>query len=286
MIASMTAFGRREEKAAWGHAIWEIRSVNHRYLDVTVRLPEDLRMLENRVREQIGIRLKRGKVDCILRYDAGIDGSGPIQVNTDLANKITAAAQALQIAGAQPVNPMDILRWPGVIDTATPDPDSIAGSLLDLLDDTIDILIDSRTREGLKLKTLIQERCAAAQRQVEQARADFPAAMLALREKISARAKELVADINTDRLEQEIVFLAQKMDVAEELDRLTAHIDEVEHILEQNEPAGRRLDFLMQEMQREANTLGAKAASLPLTNASLELKVLIEQMREQIQNIE
>ena len=286
MIVSMTAFGRREEKAAWGHAIWEIRTVNHRYLDVTVRLPEDLRMLENRVREQIGARLRRGKVDCILRYDAGLDDTGIIQVNKNLANKISAAAQSLQISSAQPINPMDILRWPGVIENANPDPDSIAGPLLSLLDATLAILVESRAREGQKLQALIKERCIAAKRQVEQARAEFPAALQALREKITARVKELVADINTDRLEQEIVYLAQKMDVAEELDRLTAHINEVEHILDQNEPAGRRLDFLMQEMQREANTLGAKAASLPLTNASVELKVLIEQMREQIQNIE
>ena len=286
MIVSMTAFGRQEEKGAWGHAVWEIRTVNHRYLDLTVRLPEDLRMLENRVREQIGTRLRRGKVDCILRYDAGADDSGIIPVNRNLANKIAAAAQALQISGPQPINPMDILRWPGVIENANPDPDSIAGPLLSLLDATLAILVESRAREGQKLQALIKERCTAAIRQVEQARAEFPAALQALREKITARVKELVADINTDRLEQEIVYLAQKMDVAEELDRLTAHINEVEHILDQNEPAGRRLDFLMQEMQREANTLGAKAASLPLTNASVELKVLIEQMREQIQNIE
>jgi len=286
MIVSMTAFGRQEENGAWGHAVWEIRTVNHRYLDLTVRLPEDLRMLENRAREQIGTRLRRGKVDCILRYDAGADDSGIIPVNRNLANKIAAAAQALQISGPQPINPMDILRWPGVIENANPDPDSIAGPLLSLLDATLAILVESRAREGQKLQALIKERCIAAKRQVEQARAEFPAALQALREKITARVKELVADINTDRLEQEIVYLAQKMDVAEELDRLTSHINEVEHILDQNEPAGRRLDFLMQEMQREANTLGAKAASLPLTNASVELKVLIEQMREQIQNIE
>ncbi|MBF8269800.1 MAG: YicC family protein [Gammaproteobacteria bacterium] len=286
MIVSMTAFGRREEKAAWGHAVWEIRTVNHRYLDVTVRLPEDLRMLENRVREQIGARLRRGKVDCILRYDAGLDDTGAIQLNKNLAFKITTAAQSLQISGAQPINPMDILRWPGVIENATPDPDNIAGSLLALLDATLEIVIQSRAREGQKLQALIRERCTAAKRQVELARAEFPAALQALREKITTRVRELVAEINTDRLEQEIAFLAQKMDVAEELDRLTAHIHEVEHIMDQPEPAGRRLDFLMQELQREANTLGAKAASLPLTNASVELKVLIEQMREQIQNIE
>ena len=286
MTASMTAFGRREETADWGHAVWEIRTVNHRYLDITVRLPEELRMLESRVREQIGARLKRGKVDCILRYDAGDYAAGAIPVNLKLAQKLAAAAQSLQISGAQPLNPMDILRWPGVIENSTPDPDSIAGPLLALLDATLEIVTASRLREGRKIRTLIQERCTTAARQVAQARVEFPAAMQAIREKINTRAAELVAQIDTDRLEQELVFLAQKMDVAEELDRLTAHIQEVAHILEQPEPAGRRLDFLMQEMQREANTLGAKAASLPLTNASLELKVLIEQMREQIQNIE
>lgn len=286
MIISMTAFGRREATADWGHAVWEIRTVNHRYLDLTVRLPEELRMLESRVREQVGARLKRGKVDCILRYDPGDYGAGIIPVNLKLAQKLAAAAQSLHISSAQPLNPMDILRWPGVIENSTPDPDSIAGHLLELLDATLETVTASRLREGQKIRTLIQERCTAAARQVAQARAEFPAAMQAIREKIKTRAAELVAQLDTDRLEQELVFLAQKMDIAEELDRLTAHIHEVEHILEQPEPAGRRLDFLMQEMQREANTLGAKAASLPLTNASLELKVLIEQMREQIQNIE
>jgi uncharacterized protein (TIGR00255 family) len=286
MIASMTAFGRREESAPWGRAVWEIRTVNHRYLDVTVRLPEDLRALENRVREQISARLKRGKVDCILRYEPDASVAGAISVNTNLADKLAGAAQSLRIAGAQPINPMDILRWPGVIATQAADPERIGGPLLALLDATLDLVLETRVREGNKIQTMIRERCAAAQRHVESAKADFPAAMQALREKLIARVAELKADVDNDRLEQEVVFLAQKLDVNEELDRLTAHLAEVSRVLDQPEPAGRRLDFLMQELHREANTLGAKAASLALSNAALELKVLIEQMREQVQNIE
>jgi len=286
MIVSMTAFGRLEEIADWGRATWEIRTVNHRYLDLNVRLPEDLRMLENKVREQISARLRRGKVDCSLRYSADESASNRISVNTDLAQKITAAALELQIPGTHQLNPMDILQWPGVIETETPDPESIGGPLLTLLDATLDTVVETRRREGEKIHRMITERCEAIKQQVALARAEFPGALDTIREKILARARELVTDINNERLEQELVFLAQKMDVAEELDRLDAHIAEVEHVLGQSEPAGRRLDFLMQEMNREANTLGSKAASLALTNTAMELKVLIDQMREQIQNIE
>lgn len=286
MIVSMTAFGRQEEKADWGRATWEIRSVNHRYLDLTVRLPEDLRMLENRVREQISARLRRGKVDCTLRYAPGEGVSNRLAVNSNLAKKVMDAALSLQIPDAQPLNPMDILQWPGVIENESPDPENIGDPLLALLDTTLDTLVDTRRREGEKIQGMITERCEAIKKQVDLARAEFPGAIDAIREKILARAGEMSVDLNNERLEQEIVFLAQKMDVAEELDRLDAHIKEVEHVLGQTEPAGRRLDFLMQEMNREANTLGSKAASLPLTNAAMELKVLIEQMREQIQNIE
>jgi uncharacterized protein (TIGR00255 family) len=286
MINSMTAFGRKEEKADWGRAIWEVRSVNHRYLDMTVRLPEELRMLEHGVRERIGGRLKRGKVDCILRFEPGIGVAGDIPVNMELAGKLVAAAQLLPINGNPQVDPMEVLRWPGVIQNTMPDADSIGASLLTLLDATLEILVEARAREGNKIRSMIIERCTAARKQVELARSEYPAALQAIRDKITARINELRIEVNTDRLEQELVYLAQKMDVAEELDRLSAHIDEVEHVLGQKEPAGRRLDFLMQEMQREANTLGSKSASLALTNASLELKVLIEQMREQIQNVE
>ena len=286
MIVSMTAFGRLEEKADWGRAAWEIRTVNHRYLDLTIRLPEDLRMLENKVREQISARLRRGKVDCTLRYTPGDKASGKISVNTDLASKITEAALSLQIPGAQPLNPMEVLQWPGVIENESPDPEQIGAPLLALLDSVLDTVVEMRRREGEKIHSMITERCTGIRQQVDKVRTEFPAVIEAVREKILTRSGELVAEINNDRLEQEIVFLTQKMDVAEELDRLEAHIVEVQHVLDQTEPAGRRLDFLMQEMNREANTLGSKAASLVLTNAALELKVLIEQMREQIQNIE
>lgn len=282
----MTAFGRKEETADWGRAIWEIKSVNHRYQEISIRLPEDLRMLENSVREHIGSRIRRGKVDCILRYEPDENASRDMSINTALAKKITEAAQSLMISPAQPLNPLDILRWPGVIEQEAPAPEIIGAPLLALLDEALDILVDTRENEGKKIHGMITERCEAARSQVIQVRKEYPQVIEAIRDKILTRAGELAAEIENDRLEQEIVFLAQKLDVAEELDRLDAHIDEVQSILEHNEPVGRRLDFLMQEMNREANTLGSKAANLMLSNASLELKVLIEQMREQIQNIE
>lgn len=286
MIVSMTAFGRQEETAEWGHAIWEIKTVNHRYLEMTIRLPEELRMLENRIREQISSRLGRGKVDCILRYEPDDSSSNELPVNLNLARKITEAAQSLQISPSQPINPVDILRWPGVIEKQAPDPEVIGGPLLSLLDAALDILVEARQREGQKIHAMIQERCEAVGKQLETVRDEFPTVMDVIRDKIISRAREISTDIENDRLEQEIVFLAQKMDVAEELDRLGAHVEEVRHALDQDGPVGRRLDFLMQEMNREANTLGSKAANLVLSNASVELKVLIEQMREQIQNIE
>lgn len=286
MIISMTAFGRQEATAAWGHAIWEIKTVNHRYLEMSIRLPEDLRMLENRVREQISSKLKRGKVDCNLRYSPDESESNAISINTNLAGKIVTAAQSLQMSDPQPINPLDILRWPGVINKEIPDPGIIGGPLLALLDTTLDTLIDTRKREGEKIYTMILERCKKSKQQVDLVRAEFPQLMDSIRQRIVTRAKELVVDLDNDRLEQEIVYLAQKLDVAEEIDRLDAHIDEVMNVLDQNTPVGRRLDFLMQEMNREANTLGSKAANLELSNASIELKVLIEQMREQIQNVE
>lgn len=286
MIISMTAFGRQAATATWGHAIWEIKTVNHRYLEMSIRLPEDLRMLENRVREQISAKLKRGKVDCNLRYSPDESESNAISINKNLADKIAAAAQSLQISDAQSINPIDILRWPGVINKEIPDPEIVGGPLLTLLDATLDILIDTRKREGEKIYTMILQRCKKSKQQVDLVRAEFPQLMDSIKQRIVSRANEIVIDLDNDRLEQEIVYLAQKLDVAEEIDRLDAHIDEVMNVLDQNIPVGRRLDFLMQEMNREANTLGSKAANLELSNASIELKVLIEQMREQIQNIE
>lgn len=286
MIASMTAFARLEETGDWGRAIWEIRTVNHRYLEIGLRLPDDLRVLENKIRECISSKIQRGKVDCNLRYEPDEALMGDITINRVLADKLVATAESLPLSGPALINSVDILRWPGVINRETPDAESVGGPLLTLLDTTLDMIIDTRRREGKKLAGLVLERCTAATDCINATRAILPDIMVAIRERIISRSMELAAEIDKDRLEQEMVILTQKLDVAEELDRLETHIEEVRRILTTAEAKGRRLDFLMQEMNREANTLGSKAGSIDVSNASVELKVLIEQMREQIQNIE
>jgi uncharacterized protein (TIGR00255 family) len=288
MIASMTAFGRTEVNGEAGHIIWEIRSVNHRYLEVSIRLPEELRMLEASIREHVGQRISRGKVDCTLRYEPAITGTSALTVNNDLVKALLASASEINksIPDAAPVNALDVLRWPGVINRETPDPEIISGPLMQQLDKTLDVVLEARRREGEKLKEIILEKCDAAAVIVADIKNRIPDILTNLREKMLLRAQELQIELDRDRLEQEVLLLSQKYDVAEEMDRLETHIREVKRVLESKEPVGRRLDFLMQELNREANTLGSKSAHYDCTNASVELKVLIEQMREQIQNIE
>ena len=285
MVASMTAFARLEESGEWGHAAWEIRTVNHRYLDISIRLPEELRALETRVRECISGKLKRGKVECNLRYDADSTLDN-IAVNTRLSEKIIQASRSLPVDNPAPLNPVDILRWPGVIEKNTPDLEQTGACLLILLDKALQDIVESRRREGQKTGRMIEDRCDLALQQVLQMRAKVPEIIAALSERHLERIRELDIEPDSGRLEQEIALLSQKLDVDEELDRLETHIHEVRRVLTESEPVGRRLDFLMQEMNREANTLGSKSAHIDTSNASIELKVLIEQMREQVQNIE
>ena len=286
MTASMTAFSRLERSSDWGTASWEIRTVNHRYLEMTVRLPESLRVLEPQVREHIAARIRRGKVDCTLRFEQGEDSAAELPVNETLAEKLISTAAALPITNPARLDPLDVLRWPGVIETRGPDSDRISQPLLELLDETLAELVETREREGAKIETLIRERCRAAAEQVGLARERLPEILAGIRERFLSRARDTQAELDNERLEQEMLLLAQKLDVAEELDRMDAHVQEVLRVLGENEPMGRRLDFLMQELNREANTLGSKSAHIDTSNASVELKVLIEQMREQIQNLE
>lgn len=286
MIASMTAFGRMERSMDWGNAIWEIRTVNHRYLEMIVRLPEEVRMLEPLVRERIAKHLKRGKVDCTLRFEQGDNTGDDLPVNPELARKVIDAAVSLPLDNKAPINPMDILRWPGVIGRGSVDMDTVSENLLAQLDNTLAIIVETREREGEKIRTMLLERCDHALDRVTGIRKLLPDIVNGIRERYLSRAQEHQLELDSERLEQEMLLLSQKMDVAEELDRLETHINEVKRVLNQDEPVGRRLDFLMQEMNREANTLGSKSASIDTTNTSVELKVLIEQMREQIQNVE
>ncbi len=284
----MTAFARQERDTPWGVFTWELRSVNHRYLEISPRLPEDLRGLEGAVRDRLNAALGRGKVECLLRYRPAADGSGELVLNRPLIEALEAAMreleQALPVSAA--ISPLDLLRWPGVVEAASLDMEQVSAAALTGLAAAVEELVETRRREGDKLKTLIEQRCDGIAAAVEQARGRLPEVTARLREKLHARLAEVRAELDPARVEQEIVLLSQRLDVEEEMDRLTAHIVEVRRVLEQPEPVGRRLDFLMQELNREANTLGSKSADVETTRIAVELKVLIEQMREQVQNIE
>ena len=282
----MTAFGRLERTGDWGSAVWEVRSVNHRYLETGVRLPEDLRGLEAAVRDRIAARVQRGKVDCQLRFEPSIAPGDALSVNAALAGRVVAAAKSLPINDPTSINPLDILRWPGVLEKRTTDANALGARLLGMLDETLDALVETRRREGEKIAVILEERCAAIAAITAGVRSRLPGLMDAIRSRYLQRASELQIELDSPRLEQEILLLTQKMDVAEEIDRLDVHIGEVRRAFRQKEPVGRRLDFLMQEMNREANTYGAKAANIELNYGSVDIKVLIEQMREQIQNVE
>lgn len=288
MIVSMTAYGRAEQSGDWGQASCEIRSVNHRYLEMAIRLPEELRSFEQEIRDRISARLKRGKVDCNIRYEQGVVTSSALPVNQDLLNKLIETAETTNALLKQPaaINPLELLRWPGVLDKDVPDPKAIGVAILKLVDETLDAVVATREREGKKIREMILERTQKTKDIVSNVQKIMPDILSGLREKLTLRAQELCSEFDHDRLEQELLLLTQKMDVAEEMDRLYAHIEEVGRVLDQSGPVGRRLDFLMQEMNRETNTLGSKSSHLDTSNASVDLKVLIEQMREQIQNIE
>ena len=288
MIKSMTAFARVQQSEKIGTLTWEVRSVNSRYLDINCRLPEDFRAQEGRVRECINKRLQRGKIECGLRFIPEQVTSTGLEVNDSLVKSLIGACQQINASLHQPseINPVDLLNWPGVVAEPEQDYKSIYEASEKLLLLALDELIENRLREGERMQKLIQDRCASMQQIVDKVRQQLPEIQLRYREKLSARLEELKASVDRDRLEQELVFLAQKMDVDEELDRLDAHLKEINEALDRDEAVGRRLDFLMQELNREANTLGSKSADISTTQASVELKVLIEQMREQIQNIE
>lgn len=285
----MTAFsGAEREIQGWAFA-WELRSVNHRFLDVALRLPESFRFLEGEARARIGQGVKRGRLDVTLNQKRAQAGAAGLQFDADLVGKLLATAAEIEGLGGRPLGnytALDLLRWPGVLREAELDREQTAPQLLDLLGEAMDKLVAVRGSEGAQLAELIEIRCLKMRKHLGEVRARLPEIHAGLRQKITARIAEVSAQPDQNRLEQELVYLAQKLDVAEELDRLDAHIAETLKTLRQNEPAGRRLDFLLQEMNREANTLGSKSADAETTKASVEMKVLIEQMREQIQNIE
>lgn len=272
-----------------GTITWELRSVNNRYLDQSLRLPDELRSLDPHVRERVSARLRRGKVDCMAKLQvAAAHSDDTLTLNEVLLKQLAEACDtvAKHMRTAAPAATTELLRWPGVIESRGLDIERATAMALQALDGALDELIATREREGVKLRQMILDRCTQIRSLITQVSQLLPEIIEAARERIRGRLEEVVAELDPARLEQEMVLFTGKADVAEELDRLVAHIEEVERVLSRDDPAGRRLDFLMQELNREANTLGSKSVDTQTTRASVDLKVLIEQMREQVQNIE
>ena len=288
MLRSMTAFARQEQSSAWGTITWELRSVNHRYLETALRLPEALRGLETLVRERIGAALSRGKVEATLKLQAASAAPSAIALNLPVVQRLLEVAAELEhmIGPGTGLRLIDVLRWPGALNEAEPNLDDIRAAVLGGLDAALAELIATREREGQRTAELLQQRCEAIRVQVTRVRTRRPEVLSRWRDRLLSRLADISTDSDPGRLEQELVLIAQRLDVDEELDRLDTHLDEIQAVFARPEPVGRRLDFLMQELNREANTLSSKSADTETTRAAVELKVLIEQMREQIQNIE
>ncbi len=287
MIASMTGFARREVAGSWGTLTCELRSVNHRYLEPGFRLPEELRPLESDLRQLLAKHLKRGKVDCTMHLRGTLGAERELRVDAEALERVAGAVR--EVLGALPkatVDAVEVLRWPGVVEAATQDSDALLGAGRGLFQQTLEDLGAMRLREGQRLGELIEQRCAGLVTLVAQVRARLPEIQQRVRTRLHEKVAELLAAVDRDRLEQELVMQLQRLDVAEELDRLTGHIEETRRIMKGGEAAGRRLDFLMQELNREANTLASKSQDLDTTRITVDMKVLIEQMREQVQNVE
>ncbi|MCB1665862.1 MAG: YicC family protein [Pseudomonadales bacterium] len=288
MVLSMTAFARKQSHCGPAVLIWEIRSVNHRYLESGLRLPEALRTLESSVRDTLRKRLARGKVDCQLRIETEDKQDNSLQINADMVTRLNNASGEILhlVGGGNPLSVMEILKWPGVLQESAALPDDLEAQALALFNETLDDLIEARKREGHELFGFISKRIAAVREIVGNVRTLMPEILARQQQALKDRLDALKVELEPTRLEQEIVIFAQKCDIDEELDRLESHLNEVERVLGLREPAGRRLDFLMQELNREANTLSSKSIVAETTLNAVDLKVLIEQMREQIQNIE
>jgi uncharacterized protein (TIGR00255 family) len=288
MLHSMTGFARESVETTLGTLTWEIRAVNHRYLDVQFKLPEDLRPKEQAFRQQASAVLGRGKVECGLFFRRATDQQSEMQVDTDLVALIGARISEVSamLPAAAAVNPVEILRWPGVMQQPEIDAEPLFGGASTLLDTALQAIDSMRLSEGQRIAEMLEGRCAEIATIAASVRARMPEVLAASRLKQKARIEKLDVQADPARLEVELALIAQKIDVDEELDRLESHLVEIHDALVDEKPVGRRLDFLMQELNREANTLGSKSADTDTTKAAVDLKVLIEQMREQIQNVE
>ena len=288
MTSSMTAFANSEIKFENLTINCELRSVNHRYCDINLKIPERFRFAEADIRHIFSDKLKRGKIECSLSFKKHSLAQHKLTIDMDAVTALLSTTQEIEqlIDKPRAFSALEVLDFPGIQIEKESDKAALLQTLLRLLETAVNNLVLVRQREGTQLSQLISSRCVKIQKLVKQAQNRMPVVLEHLRTKFKHHIAELVTEVNHDRVEQEMVLLTQKLDVDEELDRLETHVIEVLRVLEQNEPIGRRLDFLMQEMNREANTLGSKSADKEMTAISIELKVLIEQMREQVQNIE
>lgn len=288
MLHSMTGFARKAAECSTGTLTWELRSVNHRYLDVQFRLPEELRPSEAELRQQITAVLDRGKVEAQLNFRRQSGDKQALQINAEALAQLQSAVSELSgsFGEMRPLNPLDVLRWPGVVEEPEVDQGPLLEAAQELLGETLAMLAEMRAGEGSRIADMLISRCDDIEQIANAVAERMDLVQEGVRNKLLERLKRLEIDADSGRLETELALIAQKMDVAEEIDRLGSHITEIRKIVTQKGPVGRRLDFLMQELNREANTLGSKSADTETTKAAMDLKVLIEQMREQIQNIE
>lgn len=291
MIISMTGFARSEAPVPGGTLACEVRSVNHRYLEPSLRLPDELRALEPELRATLQKELRRGKVDCTISYRTGPQAVRELEVDEQLIGRLAPALEQLAAATSsidapKQINLVELLRYPGVVREATIEPEALLAAGRKLFARALEGLKAMRASEGARLKELVEQRCLQLESLLTQVRQRLPEVQVCIRTRFDERLAELNVVVDKDRVEQEVALLVQRMDVAEELDRLDGHIAETRKIIASPEAAGRRLDFLMQEYNREANTLSSKSQDLATTRFAVDMKVLIEQMREQVQNIE
>ena len=286
-MQSMTAFARTQGDYARFHLVWELRSVNHRYLETQFRLPEAFRNLEQQLRDTARAHLKRGKLDATLRYDRAVR-EGAFEINRPLLLQLLASLEQIRrdVPDIGVVSPLDLMRWPGVLQDASAEDEAMLVRATELFEQALVELLQNRMREGTAIRTVVADRLDAIDRHIGVLRGLSQTASRDQLDRLRSRIAELAVEVENQRLEQEIALLAQKGDVAEELDRLTIHVEEFRGALKSNGPQGRRLDFLTQEMNRETNTLGSKSAQQEVSVRVVDLKVIIEQIREQVQNIE
>jgi uncharacterized protein (TIGR00255 family) len=288
MIASMTGFARREISGSWGALVCELRSVNHRFLESGFRLPDELRAAEGELRQRLARDVKRGKVDCSISHRRVQGAETALEVDQAALDRLLGSVRDISrtLPGNHTVNVLDVLRWPGVLRDETDNGDELLKAAHTLFGTTLEELIAARAREGQRLRELLEQRCNGLEALVAHVRTRLPEVQARVRTRLDERLAELKANVDQERLEQELAILLQRLDVDEELDRLAGHIVEIRRVIDGGEPAGRRLDFLMQELNREANTLSSKSQDLETTRSAVDMKVLIEQMREQVQNVE